>query len=179
MKNSTFAIIIVSTLLTAITLVPLRATADEVARSHYQMVAVGNQSSGKLVIKGDYQLAVDRINGRYTGYPFANATNLCVALSMLGQLDQADPHCNEAVELASKPAAPGPKNRKTRDQIATQRALAYSNRGVMRILSGDESGAEEDFRMAIQNKTKLRAPMENLVRVDLESTGPVVARVSH
>lgn len=178
MKHATNLIVIVSALLTAVAVFPLQASADEESQAQYEMVVVGNQASGDLVSRGDYRLAVTRITGRYQGNPFATATNLCAALSLLGKFGQAEPHCNEAVKLAEKSVKPAPRNWRGREQIATQRALAYSNRGVMRVLRGDEIGAEEDFRVAVERKADLRAPTLNLARVQVETTGPVVAKAS-
>jgi len=178
MKNVTNLTAIVATLLTIATVFPVQASADEEHQALFEMVIVGNRASGDLVSKGHYQKAIDRITGVYSGYPFASATNLCTALSMLDKFEQAKPHCDEAIKLASKSPKPAPRSWNARNQLATQRALAYSNRGVMRILSGDASGAEEDFRMAIERKADLRAPTQNLARVQFETTGPIVAKVS-
>ena len=178
MKHTTHLIIIVSALLATATVLPAQATANEVSSAPYEMVVVGNLVSGDLVSKGDYQAAVDRITSSYAGYPFATATNLCASLSILGFFDQAEPHCNEAVRLANQSAVPAPRRWKARKQVASQQALAYSNRGVLRILSGDASGAEQDFQAAIEHNAELPASARNLARVQLEPTGPIVAKVN-
>ena len=66
-------------------------------------------------------------------------------------------------------------------QLATQRSVAYSNRGVMRILRGNVNGATEDFQTAIERKGKanLHAPAQNLAKVNIVTTAPVVATVIH
>jgi Flp pilus assembly protein TadD len=179
MKHTTHLIVIVSALLTTGAVFPQQATANEASHVQFEMVVVGNRASGDLVSKGDYQTAVDRITSRYTGYPFATATNLCAALSMLGEFDQAEPHCNKAIKLADKKPVPAPRSWKGRNQMTSQQALAYSNRGVLRMLSGDASGAEEDFQVAIERNANLNAPARNLARVQLEPTGPIVATLSH
>lgn len=53
------------------------------------------------------------------------------------------------------------------------------NRGVLRLMSGDASGAEEDFQSAIERNANLHAAARNLARVQLEPIGPIVAKVSH
>lgn len=178
MKHAAHMIIIASALLAAGTVLPQQATANEVSPVQYEMVVVGNQASGDLVSKGDYQAAVDRITSRYSGYPFATATNLCASLSMQGFFDQAEPHCNEAVRLANQSGVPAPRSWKARKQVASQQSLAYSNRGVMRVLSGDSNGAEQDFQAANDRDSGLQAPARNLVRVQYDSAGPIVAIVS-
>jgi len=179
MKHTTHLIVIVSALLTTSAVFPQQVTANETSHIQYEMVVVGNHASGDLVSKGDYQAAVDRITRRYTGNPYATATNLCAALSMLGEYDKAESYCNEAVKLADKSPVPAPRSWKARKQITKQQAHAYSNRGVMRVLSGDASGAEEDFQVATERNANLNAPARNLARVQLEPTGPIVATVSH
>jgi len=171
--------LIVSALLTTTAVFPLQASADEEQQMQFEMVVVGNHAFGGLVSNGKYQLAVDRITGRRNYAPYATATNLCVALTMLGQYAQAEPRCEEAIKLADKRPVPAPKGWKGINQVAAQRAFAYSNRGVMRILRGNVSGAEEDFLTAIERKANLRAPARNLAKVNVETTAPVVAIVSH
>lgn len=158
---------------------PLQATADEPAQTTYEFVVVGNEAFGNLVSSGEYQLAIERINGRPKADPFAAATNLCVSFSMLGQLDRAAAQCNEALKQAEAALLPGPKRWNARQQAATRWAMAYSNRGVFRALSGDLSGAEEDFQMAVDHEAKLNAPTRNVARVQMNSTLPAVASVSY
>ena len=178
MKQLDVLIGIGSLVLTAFSGFPLQATADGPAQTKYEFVVVGNQAFGNLVSNGEYQLAIDRINGRQNVYPFAAATNLCVSLSMLGRLDRAAAQCDEAIKQAEASSLPGPKRWKGHHQLATRWAMAYSNRGVFRALSGDLSGAEEDFRMAVEHEAKMNAPTRNFARVQMKPTAPAVASVS-
>ena len=173
--------LIVTALLTTTVVFPLQGNADEAQLTQYEMVAIGNHAFGSLVLKGDYQLAVKRITGSRNFTPYATATNLCVALTMLGNYDQAEPRCDEAIKLADKSPMPAPKGWRGIIQLATQRSVAYSNRGVMHILRGNVSGATEDFLTAIERKSKanLHAPAHNLARVSIVTTAPVVATVTH
>lgn len=178
MKQTTNLIVIVSTLLTIGAIIPPQATANETSQLQYEMVVVGNQSFGDLVSKGDYQTAINRIGRRYRDYPYASATNLCTAFSMLNKFEQAEIHCNEAIKLANKSSVPAPKGWKGINQMTAQQAQAYSNRGVMRVMSGNEIGAEEDFHVAIERNANLHAPARNLARVQLEHSGQIMANVS-
>ena len=179
MKHTTHLIVIVSALLSTGAVFTQQASASEVASAPYEMVVVDNRASGDLVSRGEFESAVNRITSRYTGYPFATATNLCTALSLLGNFDKAESHCNEAVKLANRSAVPAPKSWKARRQATSHQSLAYSNRGVFRALNGDSSGAEKDFQAAIEHNTNLHAPARNLARVQLEPHGPIVAKVNH
>ena len=75
---------------------------------------------------------------------------------------------------------PAPKGWKGINQLATQRAVAYSNRGVIRVLRGNVRGAEEDFLTAIERKANLRlsVPTRNLAKATIDTTAPAVAIVS-
>lgn len=169
------ATLIVSTLLTSTAVFPVQASADENQPIQYEMVAVGNQAFGELISDGKYQLAVKRINSSGNFVPYATATNLCVAHTLLGNYDQAEARCDEATRLAEK--AP-PRGRDSINQAKSHRAFAYSNRGVMHILRGNVNEAVEDFLTAIERKADLRAPTQNLAKASSESTAPVVAIVS-
>ena len=171
--------LLVSALLTTTVVFPLQGSADGEQQIQYEMVVVRNHALGNLVSNGKYQLAVNRITGRRNYEPYATATNLCAALTMLGKFAQAEPRCEEAIKLANKRPVPAPKGWKGINQSATQRAIAYSNRGVMRILRGNVNGAEEDFLTAIERKANLRAPAQNLAKVNVEATASVVAIVSN
>lgn len=171
--------LIVSALLTATAVFPLQANADEEQQMKFEMVVIANQAFGDLVSNGKYELAVRRITGRRNFAPYATATNLCAALTMLGKYDQAEPRCDEAIKLAEKQPVPAPRGWKGINQVAAKRAVAYSNRGVMHILRGNVSGAEKDFVTAIERKADLGAPTRNLAKANIESTAQGVTIVSN
>ena len=121
-----------------------------------------------------------------------HSTNLIVIVSTLltfGAIFSQQATANEASQLqyemvvvgnlANKSSVPTPRGWKGHNQMTAQQAQAYSNRGAMRIMSGDATGAEEDFQVAIKHNANLHAPARNLARVQLESTGPIVAKLSH
>jgi hypothetical protein len=56
--------------------------------------------------------------------------------------------------------------------MRSDRALALSNRGVIRA-TGDDSGARQDFELAIKLGRKLSAPVENLARLETEASETV------
>jgi Tfp pilus assembly protein PilF len=57
--------------------------------------------------------------------------------------------------------------------MRSDRALALSNRGVIRAITGDDSGARQDFELAIKLGRNLRAPTENLARLETEASETV------
>ena len=133
----------------------------------YQMSVVLDRAYGDVVSKGDFDKAILRINTHHSRFPYATATNLCVAHTMVGQFKHAEHYCDKALEEAEKAAAKG--RRKSRDYTA-EWALAYSNRGVLRARRGDHAGAEEDFRMAIDKQSQSELPIHNLARLSADAS---------
>ncbi len=146
--------------------------ADEAAANHaYEMSVVIDRAYGELVSRGRYERAILRIAGHSSRFPFASATNLCVAHTMVGQYRHATRHCDKALEIAAEIAGAG--LRKDRD-ATTEWALAFSNRGVLRARTGDADGAELDFRAAIELRGESQVPMHNLVHLGMERGEPRV-----
>jgi len=152
---------------------PLQPAWADSAADSYQMSVVLDRAHGDIVSSGQYQKAILRISNRHTRFPYASATNLCVAHTMVGQFKHAEHYCDEALVEAEKAAARG--HRKGRDYTA-EWAIAYSNRGVLRARMGNTAGAADDFRMAVELKAGTDAPMNNLSRLKRETAEPFVAK---
>jgi Flp pilus assembly protein TadD len=163
---------ILSTLLVTAIALPGHVMAEDSTIAHFEMIAIDNEISGRLVAGGDYEKAIDWLKVRYNQHPFANATNLCTAYAMLGQFDEAESHCDDAIALAGDAAESGGI-----ELHRLQRAVAHSNRGVLRMLRGDAIGAETDFRVAVNVKADLAAPTRNLAHVHTGSASPIIASV--
>lgn len=58
-------------------------------------------------------------------------TNLCIGYILSRELDQAETYCGEAVEIPS------------------DRTVSYNNRGILKALQGDYSGAVQDLNDAV------------------------------
>ena len=142
------------------------AVAEEVP-ADYQMSVVLDRAYGDVVSKGDFDKAILRINTHRSRFPYATATNLCVAHTMVGQYKHAEHYCDKALEEAEKAAAQG--RRKSRDYTA-EWAMAYSNRGVLRARIGDDAAAEADFRMAIEKQAGTELPIHNLAVLKQETS---------
>ena len=139
--------------------------------SSYQMSVVLDRAHGDIVSQGDYDSAILKIGGKDKRFPYAFATNLCVAHTMVGQFKHAEYYCDKALEEAEKAAAKG--RRKSRDYTA-EWALAYSNRGVLRARIGDHAGASDDFRLAMEKQSQSELPVHNLAVLNLRSSEPYV-----
>ena len=138
--------------------------------SSYQMSVVLDRAYGEVVSRGDYDKAILRINTHHSRFPFATATNLCVAHTMVGQFKHAEHYCDKALAEAEKAAAKG--RRKSRDYTA-EWAMAYSNRGVLRARVGDHEGAADDFRLAIGKQSDSPLSFHNMAVLSRETSEPV------
>jgi tetratricopeptide (TPR) repeat protein len=138
----------------------------------YQMSVVLDRANGDLVARGNYDKAIVTINRESHWFPFATATNLCVAHTMVGQFKHAQHYCDEAVELAEKAALKG--RSKNRDYIG-EWATAFSNRGVLRARMGDYDGAADDFRLAIEKQSQAEFPAHNLAVLNHNTSEAIVA----
>lgn len=147
------------------------AWAEQVS-SEYQMSVVLDRAYGDVVSTGNYERAILKINTHRSRFPFATATNLCVAHTMVGQYKNAELYCDRALEEAEKAADKG--RRKSRDYTA-EWAMAYSNRGVLRARRGDHEGASDDFRLAIEKQSASELPIHNMAILSKE-TSDVIAQ---
>ncbi len=81
--------------------------------------------------------------------PGALATNHCVAFAMSERLAQARLACDSAVQAAHSEQTRSPSwSPRGPEQATNSAAVAYSNRAVLRWLSADSRGAQEDLAKA-------------------------------
>lgn len=119
------------------------------AAPRFQMTAVTDRALGEVVLAGDYGTAIRELEG--ANYRrFESSTNLCVAYTLAGEYQKADEACAAAVELSERAA------------VRRDVAVALSNRGVLRAVSGDPSGARQDFSRALEIERGLYPANENL-----------------
>ncbi len=131
----------------------------------FELGSYVNSPGGKEIAARDYAGAISaaRVYGTAGGIDaLVAATNLCVAYTATGAFSEARGPCDRAVELARREdaAAMRPMMRET----ATSRAL--SNRGVLRALSGDSTGAASDLRAAAKRKDAFAAAASNLAHLE-------------
>ena len=127
------------------------AIAEEAPPS-YEMMVIGNDAFGDLIVDGKYESAI-RKNLRKKTYrdQFALKNNLCVAYTMAGQLEEATKACDSAITANRHAASPWAVRR----HYTAWRAVAYSNRGVLRLVQGDRDAARSDFEQAAVLKDSL------------------------
>jgi Flp pilus assembly protein TadD len=131
----------------------------------FELGAYVNWPGGKEIVAGDYASAIKtaRANGSSNSIDVLVATtNLCVAYTATGAFTEARGACDHAVELARREDAID--LRPFKGGTATSRAL--SNRGVLRALSGDSTGAASDLRAAAKLKEAFPAAGSNLAHLE-------------
>lgn len=136
-------------------------------------ILTGAGSESKALDKGDYTVAIERLERRLehgTGDSDIQLTNLCTAYVVTGQLDKAGAVCDKAVEAEG-------------DFVGA----AYNSRGVLKSLQGDYIAALTDFEQA-EDRAHYPRPRSDFgdmapsnrrfgsPKVDLESSIDIAAR---
>jgi hypothetical protein len=126
--------------------------------AEYWVIVVPDGASGVNRSENFYEMAVYRMPGDPEESHAAMLSSLCVSHTLVGQFRHAQRHCDGALE-ATREAAGG------NGETATELALAYSNRGVLRARAGDPEGAEADFRTALELGAATGIPTRNLAQL--------------
>lgn len=133
----------------------------EPGRDSFNMIVISNQAFGAALIAGNYGAAINSLAGKNKPRreSFAASNNLCVAYVKAGNTEQAELACDAAVK-------------KSRLKPREDRAIALSNRGVLRALAGDPFGALYDLQAATRLETRARVAGQNLGRLHSRITSP-------
>ena len=141
-----------------ITLGATNAMSHEVD-SKFAMTVIRDAAHGAKIVAGNYGGAIERLaDGRYrSSEKFFAANNLCVAYTMTSRFDAAEESCSTAVEMIQR-------DRLTDESSIAARyhAIALSNRGVLRAMSGEGEMAREDFEAARALRAGMALPTRNL-----------------
>jgi hypothetical protein len=125
-----------------------------------------NYPGGKEITARDYAGAIKTASlaKRPTSAtdPLVGATNLCVAYTATGAFPEARSACDLAVEISRREDALSPG----RLPSGTASSRALSNRGVLRALIGDSTGAASDFRAAAKVANAWPAARRNLAHLE-------------
>ena len=132
----------------------------------FVMTVIRDAAYGGKVTAGKYDEAIMKINAhkKRPSERFFASTNLCVAYTKSHDIDSAEKACNDALELAAQERG---FNSEDLDRIERKyTAMALSNRGVLRAVSGDNANARQDFLEAMNLEAGLSSPAQNLARLD-------------
>jgi hypothetical protein len=116
-----------------------------------------------------YEMAVYRMPGEPGVSQVAMLSSRCVSHTLVGQFRHAQRYCDEAMQETREATS-------VRSGLATQLALAYSNRGVLRARAGDPAGAEHDFGLALELRSETGVPARNLARLKARRASGLTAR---
>lgn len=154
------AVALTGCLVAALPSISHAAEREQVTVTGYQMTAITDRAYGQHIIEGDYATVIERLAGR--SRRFEATTNLCVAYTLSGQLEQAGRACAEALAISERNAkdAHGMYSGADRRDLA----VALSNRGVVLAISGDVIGAVENFSRAVEMQEGLEPATNNLSR---------------
>jgi len=149
---------------------PAPAGAEEGLLS-YEMTVIKDAANGHLIVDGKYAAAITKnLEKRVQQDEFALSNNLCVAYTLSREFDKARIACDSAVNGASsrEVAQSGPIISAGTKRRALDRydAMAFSNRGVLKVVQGDMEGARLDFEAAAALETSVAAARNNLARFE-------------
>jgi tetratricopeptide (TPR) repeat protein len=138
----------------------------------YVMTVIDDRAAGEQVISGAYAQAIESLtaNTAKRSTAFAASNNLCVAYTKTNRLPEAEQACSTALRTGKTTYASWYDVNGKRDFYA----VALSNRGVIRAVSGNTDQARQDFKAAMKIST-LTAPAENLAVLETKTTETVSA----
>lgn len=123
-------------------------------------------AGGQDLVTGRYRTAARQLRYGASGHGANGAainTNRCVAYFMTRQWHAAQSACDTAVRQARRDRFGSPSWADWSSTTGDERlAAAYTDRGVMRWLSHDKSGAQKDFA-----KARELSPYSNFVKRNL------------
>lgn len=136
--------------------------------SAYVMTVIHDRAASDQVLSGAYGQAIESLTASTAkrGSRFAASNNLCVAYTKSNRLPEAEQACSAALRSSKATYASWSDVNSKRDFYA----VALSNRGVIRAVSGDIEAARQDFKAAMKFSTSVTAPAENLAVLDRKTT---------
>ncbi len=146
------------------------ADVPEVERPRYQMAVFSDMAHGMKILSGKYDQAIAKIhNNARSADELHIQTNLCVAYAKSGDIEAAEDACDEAVvaaEALGNSHVSSFVGVSSAQQRARYLAIALSNRGVVKAISGDLEAAKEDFDAAMAQRAGLATVKANLERIE-------------
>jgi hypothetical protein len=138
----------------------------------YEMSVIEDAAQGHRMTEGDFSNAIEKINAPrlFKSTTFAMSNNLCVAYTMTMKFKEAEQACDAALSARDKVRFPARwYNSFVKRTTVRDKAMALSNRGVLRAVTGDAAGARADFESAIGLESALDSARANLTRLDAKT----------
>ena len=165
MSQHMFTTLAFTTLVAALATSTSMAGTESSGYSNLEMQVYSDASGGAAILSGAFDAAIRKGSAnadRNGDVGLVANTNLCVAYTKAGRLDRAEGACNRAVVLAEAERSAMAFDLYSRGAGNRARAIALSNRGVLRTVQGDKEGASGDFRDAVRLGVATAAPRRNL-----------------
>jgi Tfp pilus assembly protein PilF len=140
----------------------------------YEMAFFSDSHQGSKIENGKYQQAIEKISTKAgSGIALHAKTNLCVAYTKSGDIEAARIACEEAV-VAAKTFRKVPRSDHAMETPAQMRArylaIALSNRGVLRAVTGDFDAARADFDAALAQEARFSSVRANIEKLEVAAT---------
>lgn len=129
-----------------------------------EMVVYTDSVQGRRLVKGDWEKAMGMEAPKSMG-AFEALNNRCVSLTVAKEFAAATEACDAAVAAAGdEPGADmtGFAGQYVPSSAKVEKAMALTNRGVLRALQGDRTGARVDFEDAAGMTRRVSAAKANL-----------------
>lgn len=146
------------------------------APTSYSMVVLEHAPEARNLMSGDYATTMEGIRNleavAYKSFDIHN--NLCVGYTVTKAFDKAQAACDLAVELHADTARPYHGFMATGMALSksNRKAVALTNRGVLKAVTGDTPGAAEDFTLAAESSNAVVESDANLAYLASKSAGP-------
>ena len=137
----------------------------------YKMVVIEEDLIAGAISTGNISSVLEADKLAKTDDVFARQMSLCVAYAKTEQFDLAEKACHKAVIVSRQNATrPSEIDRELK-------SYAYSNRGVAKMLKGDNIGALADFQRADEIESS-SVSQHNLSKLIAQLNGPTEARTA-
>ncbi|MFK8031111.1 MAG: tetratricopeptide repeat protein [Gammaproteobacteria bacterium] len=148
----------------AIALLSLSAGAESTNPGTYNVIVIEDEAFGGVIQAGQHEQAINGLTkrGAVNSRNFTVNNNLCVAYLMSGKFNDAKGYCDQAVAIQLK----GFRSKYGVYSRYQDKAIAYTNRGVFRALTGDFEGARSDLKEAVEADSGLDQPTINLAKFE-------------
>ena len=143
---------------------------SDTGKPNYEMAYFNDTAQGSKIQTGKYEQAIEKINIKARpGHALHVKTNLCVAYTKAGNIEEATVACEEAVMAAKtfRKVRRSDLAVQTPTQIrARYLAIALSNRGVLKAVTGNFDAARADFDAALAQEAHVASIRANIEKLE-------------
>ena len=143
---------------------------SDTGKPNYEMAFFSDSAQGSKILTGKYEQAIEKINSKAGHRDVLHVkTNLCVAYTKAGNIDEAAVACEEAVAAAKsfRKVRRSDLSVETPAQVRSRYlAIALSNRGVLKAVMGDYEAARADFDAALAQQSRIKSVEANIEKLE-------------